>query len=142
MWDFLVVFLRDGKTHNSRSFIITNEVWLFKSCDVFWKYVALCPSHIKDNRFFIAYWNGKCVAQNVRYLLSKKNYWVPTSKISWRFTTGMHSGNPRHLCWWRVEEFGNFEKRWWVVIFDSNWRLNRRIDSQKSQNISHSYSAV
>ncbi|XP_031337109.1 uncharacterized protein LOC116166313 [Photinus pyralis] len=62
---FLVVFLRDGKTHRSRSFTITEEGCSFQPCKLVRKYVALRPKDIASQKFFIAYRNGKCYKQNV-----------------------------------------------------------------------------
>lgn len=62
---FLVVFLRDGKTHTSRSFTITNEGCTFEPCTLYRKYAALRPKNMNSRRLFVAYRNGRCYAQHV-----------------------------------------------------------------------------
>jgi integrase len=62
---FLVVFLRDGKTHRSRSFTITNENCKFDPCTIYRKYADLRPKHMESRRLFVAYRNQRCYAQHV-----------------------------------------------------------------------------
>lgn len=62
---FLVVFLRDGKTHKSRSFTITKEGCPFDPCSFYRKYINLRPTNMKTTRLLIAYRNGRCYAQHV-----------------------------------------------------------------------------
>lgn len=62
---FLLVHLRDGKTHKSRSFTIIDDGVPFKPCDLYRKYAALRPRNVETDRFFIGYRNGKCISQNV-----------------------------------------------------------------------------
>lgn len=61
---YFTVFLRDGKTHKNRSFTITDDECSFKPCQLIRKYMLLRPTHMKSDRFFIAYRGGKCIAQN------------------------------------------------------------------------------
>lgn len=62
---FFTVFLRDGKTHTSRSFTITDDDCPYQPCELVRKYLSLRPPQMKSNRLFIGYRKGKCVAQNV-----------------------------------------------------------------------------
>lgn len=61
---FLVVFLRDGKNHKSRSFTVTKEGCPFDPCSLYRKYVKLRPTNMHSRRLFIAYRNGRCYAQH------------------------------------------------------------------------------
>lgn len=61
---FLVVFLRDGKNHKSRSFTITKEKCPFDPCSFYRKYINLRPANMNSRRLLIAYRNGRCYAQH------------------------------------------------------------------------------
>lgn len=60
-WQFFVVFLNDGKTHNKRK----NEDCPYRPCDLLRKYLLLRLKQMKSNWYLIAYRKGKCVGQNV-----------------------------------------------------------------------------
>lgn len=62
---FLIVFLRDGKTHTTRSFTIINEGCSFQPRSIFRKYAKLRPVTMNSSKLFVAYRNGKCYAQHV-----------------------------------------------------------------------------
>lgn len=62
---YLTVFLRDNKQLKNRSFVISDEGCAFAPCNTVRRYIALRPENAECSRFFIAYRNGKCVAQNV-----------------------------------------------------------------------------
>lgn len=61
---FFTVFLREGKTHSTRSFTITDEGCTFNPCTLIRKYMNMRPPNMTSDRFFVAYKQGKCVAQN------------------------------------------------------------------------------
>jgi len=63
--NYFVVFIRDGKTHKSRRFVVNNEGCLFKPCDLIRKYIALRPKNINGTRLLVGYRKGRCFAQNV-----------------------------------------------------------------------------
>ena len=62
---YLVVSLKDGKTYKKRNFVIDNEGCPFDACNLIRKYISLRPVHMKGDRLFVVYRNGKCAAQNV-----------------------------------------------------------------------------
>ncbi|KAK4876904.1 hypothetical protein RN001_009410 [Aquatica leii] len=57
---FLIVFLRDGKNHKSRSFTVTDESCTFQPCNIYRKYANLRPHAMESKRLFISYRNGRC----------------------------------------------------------------------------------
>lgn len=62
--DVLNVIIPDSKTHQERRFSIINEGFGVKPIDLYRRYVVLRP---KDSppRFFLHYYKGKCIRQNV-----------------------------------------------------------------------------
>lgn len=62
---FIKVTLRDGKTHASRSFIITDDECTYQPCQLVRKYLSLRPSKMTSPRLFVGFRQGKCVAQHV-----------------------------------------------------------------------------
>jgi integrase len=62
---FLVVYVRNGKTHIPRTFTITDDGCSFKPCCIYRKYLKLRPKHVTSRRFFLNYRNGKCINANV-----------------------------------------------------------------------------
>lgn len=94
-----VGLLRDGKTHNARSFTFTNEDFLSIHVIFSLKYVALRPSYIKGDTLFMTPSKfkmccSKCwILHNKRY--SKTYCRVPTSKQILKVTPDMHSDDPR-----------------------------------------------
>ena len=62
---FLVVFLRDGENHKSRSFTITDEGCPFQPCCFYRIYINLRPTKMESRRLFVSYRNSRCYVQHV-----------------------------------------------------------------------------
>lgn len=58
-------FLKDGKTHKSRRFVISIEDCPFDPCDLIRKYIAVRPKQINGNRLLVGYIKNICFAKNV-----------------------------------------------------------------------------
>lgn len=86
---FLVVFIRDGKIHRSRSFTIIREGCPFVPCILYNKYIDLRPEY-KDSRILlIACYNGKFSVQYAGcYTISDKMRLI-AEYLNWKRINGI-----------------------------------------------------
>lgn len=60
---YVLVKLRDTKTHTPRSFVIPDVSSTFNPYEFYRRYASLRPPHVTTRRFFLGYREGKCVSQ-------------------------------------------------------------------------------